>query len=173
MKCLVCGRDTPSPSGLCTVCRAATPSVATGVMTPPPPAGSPANDITRLPHDVATSVPEAVTGAGLPLNVEMAAAAATGLPGAELRQAQSGSSRGGILGTNVTAGATRPGGAGPLGVGQTFGPRYHIIRLLGAGGMGAVYQAWDDELGVAVAIKVIRPEITADPAAAEQMERRF
>ena len=77
MKCLVCGRDTPSPSGLCTVCRAATPSVATGVMTPPPPAGSPPNDITRLPHDVATSVPEAVTGAGLPLNVEMAAAAAT------------------------------------------------------------------------------------------------
>src|SRR6185295_2418862 len=45
--------------------------------------------------------------------------------------------------------------SGPLEPGQTFGARYHIIRLLGAGGMGAVYQAWDAELGVAVAIKVI------------------
>ena len=39
--------------------------------------------------------------------------------------------------------------------------------------MGAVYQAWDQELSVAVALKVIRPEATADPAAAQEMERRF
>jgi eukaryotic-like serine/threonine-protein kinase len=45
---------------------------------------------------------------------------------------------------------------GPLSVGHSFGPRYHIIKLLGAGGMGAVYQAWDSELNVAVALKVIR-----------------
>jgi tetratricopeptide (TPR) repeat protein/tRNA A-37 threonylcarbamoyl transferase component Bud32 len=63
--------------------------------------------------------------------------------------------------------------SGPFAVGQSFGPRYHIIRLLGAGGMGAVYQAWDDQLGISVAIKVIRPEVTADPEVAEQMERRF
>ena len=63
--------------------------------------------------------------------------------------------------------------AGPLAVGQAFGTRYHIIRLLGVGGMGAVYQAWDAELGVAVAIKVIRPEIMADADAAAEIERRF
>ena len=62
---------------------------------------------------------------------------------------------------------------GPLAVGQAFGPRYHVIRLLGAGGMGAVYQAWDAELGEAVAIKVIRPEITADPQTAADVARRF
>src|SRR5262249_54160766 len=63
--------------------------------------------------------------------------------------------------------------SGPLEPGQVFGPRYHIIRCLGVGGMGAVYQAWDAELGVAVAIKVIRPEILADPRAADEVERRF
>jgi len=62
---------------------------------------------------------------------------------------------------------------GPLKPGQTFGPRYHIIRLLGVGGMGAVYHAWDTELSVSVAIKVIRPEIMANPQAGAEVERRF
>jgi len=62
---------------------------------------------------------------------------------------------------------------GPLKPGQTFGPRYHIIRLLGIGGMGAVYHAWDTELAVSVAIKVIRPEIMANPTAGADVERRF
>ena len=39
--------------------------------------------------------------------------------------------------------------------------------------MGAVYQAWDAELGVAVAIKVIRPEVMADPTVAAEIARRF
>jgi tetratricopeptide (TPR) repeat protein len=70
-----------------------------------------------------------------------------------------------------------PGGhglvAGPLVAGQAFGPRYHIIRVLGAGGMGVVYQAWDAELGVAVALKVIRPEVLHDIESAREVERRF
>ena len=49
-----------------------------------------------------------------------------------------------------------PEASGPLKVGQSFGPRYHIIKLLGAGGMGAVYKARDAELNVDVALKVIR-----------------
>ena len=64
-------------------------------------------------------------------------------------------------------------GTGPLKVGQAFGPRYHIIRVLGVGGMGAVYHAWDAELSMAVALKVIRPETSMDPEAAQEMERRF
>src|SRR5512133_3836935 len=61
---------------------------------------------------------------------------------------------------------------GPLGTSDQFGSRYRIIRLLGSGGMGSVYQAWDQELDVAVAVKVIRPEVLADPKVAEELERR-
>jgi eukaryotic-like serine/threonine-protein kinase len=67
---------------------------------------------------------------------------------------------------------SRGAAAGPLHIGAAFGTRYRIRRLLGIGGMGAVYEAWDAELGVAVALKVIRAE-RADPAAARDLERRF
>jgi tetratricopeptide (TPR) repeat protein len=61
---------------------------------------------------------------------------------------------------------------GPLRVGQSLGPRYHVIAMLGLGGMGAVYQAWDAELGVAVALKVIRTD-TRQRAASPDAEKRF
>jgi serine/threonine protein kinase len=42
--------------------------------------------------------------------------------------------------------------------GQTFGG-YHIVELVGSGGMGLVYRAEQRILGRTVALKVIRPEI--------------
>jgi eukaryotic-like serine/threonine-protein kinase len=45
--------------------------------------------------------------------------------------------------------------------------------MLGMGGMGAVYQAWDSELEVALALKVIRPDASQDPSTAAEIERRF
>lgn len=62
---------------------------------------------------------------------------------------------------------------GPLEIGQAFGSRYHIMRMLGIGGMGAVYHAWDAELEVALALKVVRPDIADDPESAADIERRF
>jgi eukaryotic-like serine/threonine-protein kinase len=70
-------------------------------------------------------------------------------------------------------GAHRFHTTGPLQISERFGTRYRIIRLLGSGGMGSVYQAWDTELDVAVAIKVIRPEAIEDAVAADDIERRF
>src|SRR5919108_5458099 len=71
-----------------------------------------------------------------------------------------------------STGVTLPIRLGPLKVGEAFGPRYQIIKLLGAGGMGAVYQAWDAELNVAVALKLIRAD--RDGAArSPQFEKRL
>ncbi len=52
--------------------------------------------------------------------------------------------------------------------GARFGP-YEISGLLGAGGMGEVYRAKDTRLGRSVAIKVLPPEVAADP----ERKRRF
>jgi len=50
-----------------------------------------------------------------------------------------------------------------LQLGTVFGNRYEILRQLGQGGMGAVYQARDRELDRLVAMKVIRPELATRP----------
>jgi tetratricopeptide (TPR) repeat protein/tRNA A-37 threonylcarbamoyl transferase component Bud32 len=51
--------------------------------------------------------------------------------------------------------------------GGTFG-RYHLVRLIGLGGMGAVYEAEQDHPRRRVAIKVIRPELMS-----AEIARRF
>lgn len=48
--------------------------------------------------------------------------------------------------------------------GDILGGRYEISKLLGMGGMGAVYKTHDIEVGRSVGLKVIRPELVGNPA---------
>ncbi len=53
------------------------------------------------------------------------------------------------------------GSAEQLRPGATFAGRYEVKEILGAGGMGVVYRAFDRELQEPVAIKTLRPEALA------------
>ena len=48
--------------------------------------------------------------------------------------------------------------------GDVLGGRYEIQKLLGMGGMGAVYKARDMEVERVVGLKVIRPDLAGNPA---------
>ena len=53
----------------------------------------------------------------------------------------------------------------PLRPGVTFAGRYEVKEILGAGGMGVVYRAFDRELQEPVAIKTLKPEAMAGGSA--------
>ncbi len=54
---------------------------------------------------------------------------------------------------------------------RALGGQYEIVRLLGRGGMGAVYLARERALDRAVAIKVLPPEMAADADGSERFRR--
>jgi serine/threonine protein kinase len=61
----------------------------------------------------------------------------------------------------------------PLSSGQVVASRYAILEPLGAGGMGAVYRAWDTRLNAPVALKEMVPQPGLAPQALDALRRQF
>ncbi len=55
--------------------------------------------------------------------------------------------------------------------GESVAQRFNIIRLIGSGGMGEVYEAEDTDLGERVALKTLRVDRLADPKAHQRLRR--
>jgi Tol biopolymer transport system component len=53
---------------------------------------------------------------------------------------------------------------------QVLADRFRIVRFLGEGGMGEVYEARDLELGAGLALKTIRQEIASEPSILQQFK---
>lgn len=62
---------------------------------------------------------------------------------------------------------------GSLHLGGDFGPRYHIESLLGEGGMGRVYKAYDRELNRTIAIKVVREGMMGEANALNRFKQEL
>ncbi len=56
-------------------------------------------------------------------------------------------------------------------IGQLLDKKYKIVRLLGEGGMGAVYEGENVRIHHRVAIKVLHPNVATDTGAQERFER--
>jgi serine/threonine protein kinase len=57
--------------------------------------------------------------------------------------------------------------------GDVLQGRYRIDSLLGEGGMGAVYKAWDSRLNIPVALKEMTPQPGIDPETLAQLRTQF
>jgi GAF domain-containing protein len=58
-----------------------------------------------------------------------------------------------------------------IGVGVVVDGKYRVDAIIGQGGMGAVFRAWDTRLERSVAIKVVRADLLSDPDSRARFRR--
>jgi len=143
---------------------------------PPPPAGglSPDDEETTAIEGISASGTGGEVGSPGPEGAgERAAGEGVVDEGAADERAGAegvGSSRAG----SEAAGSEGGGGdAAGLEPGDVLAGRFHIVRRLGQGGMGEVYEAQDKELGEPVAVKILRSQIASDPSILARFRREI
>lgn len=57
--------------------------------------------------------------------------------------------------------------------GDLLAGRYRIQARIGSGGMGVVYRAFDTELGLCIAVKVLRPDLVGDDRVETRLRREL
>ncbi|MEA2558772.1 MAG: eukaryotic-like serine/threonine-protein kinase [Acidobacteriota bacterium] len=57
--------------------------------------------------------------------------------------------------------------------GDLLAGRYRIQERIGSGGMGVVYRAFDQELGICIAVKVLRPDLAGDGRVETRLRREL
>ncbi len=72
---------------------------------------------------------------------------------------------------DITNTATFAAPGATLETGRILGSRYEIIAPIGSGGMGTIYSARRINIGDAVAVKVLRPDVVADSQSRERFQR--
>lgn len=78
-----------------------------------------------------------------------------------------------VTGGGATAARAALNSQAILEVGTLLGGRYEIIEILGIGGMGAVYKAYDRDIERLIAVKVIRPDLAANPELLQRFKQEL
>lgn len=76
-------------------------------------------------------------------------------------------------GSTMSTGAARAASSPILEPGQVLGGRFQIVEILGIGGMGAVYKAYDRDIDRMVALKCIRPELATNPEVVQRFTQEL
>jgi len=176
MICTRCGRSNPEGARFCAYC--SLPLEAADATVPPVAAGASGPEgawaLKAVPDvpggaDVTAASP-ATHGRSAPATSEGdAPRTAQTRPPAEVTRANDATRPGARTPTSHRPPAEP--GADPFPPGTRLGARYEILRLLGRGGMGAVYLARDRELGREVALKLIAPHLLAEPGFLDRFRR--
>ncbi|MBM3765899.1 MAG: tetratricopeptide repeat protein [Acidobacteria bacterium] len=93
---------------------------------------------------------------------------------AEIEQLLAGADGSAVIDDPPARGLLSAWSTGPaLRDGHLLGGRFEIVKHLGSGGMGDVYEAVDRDLGTHVAVKLIRATVAGDPHALARFRREI